>query len=168
MSTQNALIVSNARRWPLLIDPQAQANKWIRKLEEQSGLVIVTPNDSDVMRRIEVAVENGRPVLIEGVGETLDAYLEPLLLRQVSMLTGLRWLVRLLLCGTSVMDVFVVGTHWGPQVFVKSGLPYMQLGASIIPYHRAFRLYLTTSLDNPHYLPEVSTKVRISRFLVKK
>lgn len=84
MSTQNALIVSNARRWPLVIDPQSQANKWIRKLEEHSGLVVVTPSDSDIMRKIEVAVENGKPVLMEGVGETLDSYLDTVLLRQVS------------------------------------------------------------------------------------
>jgi hypothetical protein len=53
-----------------------------------------------------------------------------------------------------------------PQVFVKGGVPYMQLGSSTVPYHRAFRLYLTTSLDNPHYLPEVSTKVTLLNFIV--
>ncbi len=83
MCTQNALIVSNARRWPLVIDPQAQANKWIRKLEEHSGLVVVTPTDADIMRKIEVAVEHGRPVLMESVGDVLDSYLDPVLLRQV-------------------------------------------------------------------------------------
>ncbi len=83
LSTQNALIVSNARRWPLMIDPQLQANKWIRKLEEQAGLMVVTLSDADVMRKIETAVEHGRPVLIEGVGEHIEPFLEPLLLRQV-------------------------------------------------------------------------------------
>jgi dynein heavy chain len=29
-SVDNALIVSSSRRWPLLIDPQGQANKWIK------------------------------------------------------------------------------------------------------------------------------------------
>lgn len=29
-SIDNAIIMSVARRWPLLIDPQGQANKWIR------------------------------------------------------------------------------------------------------------------------------------------
>jgi hypothetical protein len=52
------------------------------------------------------------------------------------------------------------------QVFVKAGVAYMQLGSSTVPYHRAFRLYLTTAMDNPHYLPEVSTKVTLLNFIV--
>jgi dynein heavy chain len=180
MSTQNALIVSNARRWPLVIDPQAQANKWIRKLEEHSGLVVVTPTDADVMRKIEVAVENGKPVLMEGVGETLDSYLDTVLLRQV------RWRASPVAVVFRVPADCTCSAFPPPpptpsaslsscpsfacifihQVFVKGGVAYMQLGASTVPYHRAFRLYLTTSLDNPHYLPEVSTKVTLLNFIV--
>jgi len=31
VSIENALILSRSRRWPLMIDPQLQANYWIRK-----------------------------------------------------------------------------------------------------------------------------------------
>lgn len=30
-SIENAILVENSRRWPLFIDPQSQANKWIKK-----------------------------------------------------------------------------------------------------------------------------------------
>ena len=31
-SIENGIIISKARRWPLMIDPETQANKWIRKM----------------------------------------------------------------------------------------------------------------------------------------
>lgn len=33
VSVENAIITFKARRWPLMIDPQGQANKWIRNME---------------------------------------------------------------------------------------------------------------------------------------
>ena len=33
-STENGVIVTRGRRWPLMIDPQGQAIKWIRMMEE--------------------------------------------------------------------------------------------------------------------------------------
>ncbi|CAG2057544.1 unnamed protein product [Timema podura] len=33
-SVDNGIIVSNARRWPLMIDPQGQANKWVKNMEQ--------------------------------------------------------------------------------------------------------------------------------------
>lgn len=36
-STNNALILHNSRRWPLLIDPQGQANYWIRSMAASKG-----------------------------------------------------------------------------------------------------------------------------------
>jgi dynein heavy chain len=33
-SVDNAIIVKNANRWPLMIDPQGQANKWIKNMEK--------------------------------------------------------------------------------------------------------------------------------------
>ena len=32
-STENAILATKAQQWPLAIDPQGQANKWIKKTE---------------------------------------------------------------------------------------------------------------------------------------
>jgi len=32
LSVENAVLVMNSKRWPLFIDPQSQANRWIRNM----------------------------------------------------------------------------------------------------------------------------------------
>ena len=46
------------------------------------------------------------------------------------------------------------------QTFKMGGVEYMRLGENLIEYCQDFRFYITTRLRNPHYLPEVSVKVR--------
>jgi dynein heavy chain len=82
VSTENGLILANARRWPLSIDPQAQANKWIRSMEAEQQLAVCKPSDTDFVRTLENAVRFGKPVLFENVLSTLDPALEPILLKQ--------------------------------------------------------------------------------------
>lgn len=66
-----------------MIDPQSQANKWVKSMEAASDLRIIKLTDGDFMRTLESAVQFGLPVLLENVGEELDPALEPLLLKQV-------------------------------------------------------------------------------------
>ncbi|KAF4087720.1 hypothetical protein AMELA_G00073630 [Ameiurus melas] len=48
-STDNGIIVSNSRRWPLMIDPQGQANKWIKNMEKANKLAIIKLSDTATM-----------------------------------------------------------------------------------------------------------------------
>ncbi|XP_055967922.1 dynein axonemal heavy chain 7 [Sorex fumeus] len=81
-SIDNGIIIMNARRWPLMIDPQGQANKWIKNFEKANSLHVIKLNDSDYVRTLENCIQFGTPVLLENVGEELDPILEPLLLKQ--------------------------------------------------------------------------------------
>eukprot|EP00927_Polykrikos_kofoidii_P046388 TRINITY_DN40623_c0_g4_i1.p1 TRINITY_DN40623_c0_g4~~TRINITY_DN40623_c0_g4_i1.p1 ORF type:complete len:2568 (-),score=563.58 TRINITY_DN40623_c0_g4_i1:159-7829(-) len=92
LSIDNALILFKSRRWPLMIDPQIQANKWIKNSngEKLKCFRLTTPNYA---RMLEIAIQNGDPVLMENVPETLDPLLEPLLqkaLMKVGQLVMLR------------------------------------------------------------------------------
>ncbi|KAK3267509.1 hypothetical protein CYMTET_23939 [Cymbomonas tetramitiformis] len=83
-SVDNGIIVANARRWPLMIDPQGQANKWVKNMERSNNLQVVKLSESgEHLRTLENAIQFGLPVLLENVGEELDPSLEPLLLKQV-------------------------------------------------------------------------------------
>ena len=43
--------------------------------------------------------------------------------------------------------------------FRQQGVDYIRLGDNVIEYSKDFKLYITTSYRNPHYLPEISVKV---------
>ncbi|XP_006900461.1 PREDICTED: dynein heavy chain 6, axonemal [Elephantulus edwardii] len=94
ISTENGILVTQGRRWPLMIDPQDQANRWIRNKESRSGLKIIKLTDSNFLRTLENSIRLGLPVLLEELKETLDPALEPILLKQ-TFTSGGRLLIRL-------------------------------------------------------------------------
>eukprot|EP00948_MAST-09A_sp_MAST-9A-sp1_P000520 g520.t1 len=51
-------------------------------------------------------------------------------------------------------------------IFEDAGRKLIRLGDSDVPYNDEFKLYITTKLPNPHYLPEVCIKVTIINFTV--
>ncbi|XP_047106954.1 dynein axonemal heavy chain 3 [Schistocerca piceifrons] len=91
-SVDNGIIISKARRWPLMIDPQSQANKWVKNMERANGLRVIKFSDSNYMRVLELAIQIGSPVILENIGEDLDPSIEPILLKQVYREGGLDWL----------------------------------------------------------------------------
>ncbi|XP_043498185.1 dynein axonemal heavy chain 7-like isoform X3 [Polistes fuscatus] len=87
-SVDNGIIITNARRWPLMIDPQHQANKWIKNMEKTNNLSIIRLTQMDYIRVLENAIQFGQPVLLENIEEELDAVLEPILLKQTFKQSG--------------------------------------------------------------------------------
>ncbi|RNC30035.1 putative dynein heavy chain, partial [Trypanosoma cruzi] len=83
-SIDNAVIVKTSDRWPLFVDPQKQANNWIRNMERANGLIITRLSDPDCIRTIRGAITEGRPVLLENLEETVDPVLENVLLKRLT------------------------------------------------------------------------------------
>lgn len=81
-SIESAIIIHNARRWPLMIDPQGQANKWIKNMEKGNRLGIIRLSQPDYPRVLENSIQFGLPVLLENIGEEIEPLLEPVLLKQ--------------------------------------------------------------------------------------
>ena len=53
-----------------------------------------------------------------------------------------------------------------PRPPLPGGVWCIKLGDNTIEYSSDFRLYITTKLRNPHYLPELSTKVTLLNFMI--
>ncbi|XP_073447685.1 dynein axonemal heavy chain 1 [Aquarana catesbeiana] len=131
LSVENGVISQYSQRWSHFIDPQGQANRWIKNLEKDNGLDVVKLSDRDFLRSLENAIRFGKPFMLENVGEELDPALEPILLK---------------------------------QTYKQQGSTVLRLGDAVIPYHDDFRMYITTKLPNPHYPPEICTKVTLINF----
>ena len=137
-SVENGIIMSKGRRYPLLIDPQGQANRYIKNMGKDSTICandidVIKLSDKNFLRTLENGVRFGRWVLLENIGESLDAALEPLLLQ---------------------------------QKFKQGGTEMIKIGDSTIPWNDAFKFFMTTKLSNPHYAPEVCVKVSLINFAI--
>ena len=79
LSLQNASIVTKARSYPLLIDPQGQGKNWMVAKESSNELQVTNLNHKYFKTHLEDSLSLGRPLLIEDVGEELDPVLDNLL-----------------------------------------------------------------------------------------
>ena len=132
-SIENGIIIEKSKRWPLMIDPQNQANKYIKSMGEkvQERMDPIKASSPQLMSQLEIRIQNGDWALVENVGLNLDPSLEPILQRLVVMTAGTKTIT---------------------------------VNNKQIPYKDTFRFFMTTTLPNPHYSPEISAKVTIINF----
>jgi len=88
LSIENGIIMFKSRRWPLMIDPQNQANKFIKNLSKDDsvctrGMKFFKASDSSLMKALELCIQNGEWFLVENVSEELDPSLEAILQKQI-------------------------------------------------------------------------------------
>jgi len=135
LSIENAIIIDQSRRWPLMIDPQRQANKYIKNMgkDTETGCDACKPSEASFLRTLELGIQFGKWILLENIGINLDPALEPVLQQQK----------------------------------VRDGSGYIiKLGDKSINYSESFKFFMTTTLPNPHYSPEVSVKVTLLNFAI--
>lgn len=113
------------RRWPLMIDPQGQANRWIRNTYVDQNIQVIKLSEKDFLRTLENGIRYGAPVLLENIGEELDPSLEPVLLKQVFKRGG-QLLLRLGDSDIPYSDEFrffittkLANPHYMPEVCIK-------------------------------------------------
>jgi dynein heavy chain len=135
LSIENAIIIKNTRRWPLIIDPQNQGSNFIKKLGKKKEILeVIKASDPNFLAIIIGCIRNGKWALLENVGVNLDPSLEPILTQQITEKGG--------------YAEIRIGDSSNPP----------------IPWSYDFKLHLSTTIPNPHYSPETFVKVTILNF----
>ena len=132
----NAIIIQSSTRWPLIIDPQGQAGRWIRKSEMAFGLHTMQMSDPQGFSALRKYLERGIPVLMEGCSSSevaLDPKFDALLSQRV---------------------------HRSPSRLS------VRLGDVDVQLHPHARIYLTCPVADPNFAPEVGIRMAIVDFSV--
>jgi dynein heavy chain len=93
ISTENGVMVTRGRRWPLMVDPQGQANNWIKQLQGDE-LKVTDLGSKNFIRLLENAIAFGTPYLLQDVEEELDPAFEPVLSKAIIKI-GNRQVIRI-------------------------------------------------------------------------
>ncbi|XP_050431121.1 dynein axonemal heavy chain 1-like [Adelges cooleyi] len=115
-SVENAILMFNSKRWPLIIDPQGQANKWIKNLGKtlMNGISVCKLSDKSLLQELQTAVRSGKTCLIENIGTELDPAMDSLFSRSVFIQGG----VQVIKIGESIVPY-----HKDFQLFITTKLP---------------------------------------------
>jgi len=139
LSTQNAAIICKCARFPLIIDPQMQAVQWIVGRETKNDMITTVPGVKGWLDKVAKALEEGVPLLLENVKDSIEAILDNLVARAY-VRKGTKVQVYL---GDRAVDVPLL-PDGEPQV----------------------KVYMQSRLPNPHYIPEVQAQTTLVNFTV--
>jgi len=127
LSIENGIIIDRSRRWPLMIDPQRQANKYIKNMgkDTETGIDVCKLSEKNFLRTLELGIQFGKWILLENIGLTLDPALEPVLLQQ-KIKDGSGFIIKLGDKSINYSDTFkffmtttLPNPHYSPETSVK-------------------------------------------------
>lgn len=136
LSKENGIIISASSRFPLMVDPQAQAMKWILQREKSDvpkNQWVTDLGDKYLKDKVMFCIEAGMACLLEKVENEMDPMLDPVLEK-----------------------LFV---QVGRQKKLK-------LGDADCEWDPNFRMYLVSRLSNPSWSPELYAKTTVIDFTV--
>jgi|JI6StandDraft_1071083.scaffolds.fasta_scaffold12359_5 dynein heavy chain len=125
VSVENAIFATEGHRWPLMIDPQEQASKWLQKLLRKSKLKLTKLTESNFTYDMIGAIKNGYPVLLQDLEDSLPAVLDSVLGKEIQIIDNLE----MVKFGTDTINydpqfkLFMVtkasNPNFLPEIFIK-------------------------------------------------
>ncbi|KAK4826757.1 hypothetical protein QYF61_011125 [Mycteria americana] len=177
MSTENATILTNCKRWPLMIDPQQQGLKWIKN-KYGADLKVVHLRQKGFLKTIETALAWGETVLIKSMGESIDPILDPLLgshtdnkilfsIRKSNLKYNIDMCWKDYSSDSRVSSIPEV-CSWAFKREIQIRIRYIKIEDKECEFTKNFRLILHTKLANPHYKPELQAQTTLINFTVTR
>jgi len=85
LSTQNGILVTRSSRFPLMIDPQAQAISWIKNKEQDRLPTWKETNitSTKLKDQLEFCMSEGKAMIVVGVEEEIDPLLDPVMQKEL-------------------------------------------------------------------------------------
>jgi len=83
VSVENGSILCNSERYSLIIDPQLQGVTWLKERSKEDNLQVTRLSNPKIISTLELSIENGTPVMIENLDNSIDAVIQPVYSRAV-------------------------------------------------------------------------------------
>ena len=143
VSISNGIIVKYGTRKPLMIDPQQQATRWIKTMFTEENLAIL--KDAGQLKITRMGAKDMIKIM------------------ELCIKNGYQLLIEDM--GEQIEPAFepvlLNQTFKSPH-----GREQINFADQIIDYDPRFKLYMTTKMPNPHYLPEMFIRVTVINFTV--
>jgi len=92
LSVENGIIIDKTKRWALCIDPEMQANNYLKRYggtkKGQALFLVVKASKDNLTTDLEMGVKLGKWILVENCGEERSTELEPILNQQKTKKPG--------------------------------------------------------------------------------
>lgn len=83
VSTENGAILTSSDRYSLIIDPQLQGITWLKEKEKANDLKVTRLSNNKMIKILEASIEQGNPVMIENLENSIDAVIQPVYARAI-------------------------------------------------------------------------------------
>lgn len=126
----------NSKRWSLCIDPQLQANNFIKRMGTllmKENFVMCKYNDPKLSQELEYAIKYGKWILIENVTDNIPNELDYII---------------------------------NPKFKIKGSIKTLIQGDKEIEWNNTFKLFITSTLQNPNYTPELFVTINMINFAI--
>ena len=155
VSIENAIMIANNNKYPLLIDPQLQGNQWLKKYYKDQNFKVY---------KAELKVKDKQDRQLEKGGRGTDPAVLQLESIEKDISDGN---LALLENCTEALDSAYTSII-GQNYYDDGTTLRIAFNGKHICYSEQFRIFFTTKISNPHYPPEYFIKLNIINFTVTK